>query len=809
MKNRKIDFRLLASLILFVSCCTFIKAQEIKWLRVSDLAVPVNDIGAIVEGEFTQGSTDYFSWPAIYGIHMECKRADALWIGCKNFDDPVENKIKSYKVIGAGPRPAPDRTNQIFEKEIKLYGKNPHPIVVVDDQNATENNIYDLLDDTDPNLIGDRMVLVKFNTSMGISVTQKTFQFVNSLHGNYVIRDYVFKNTGIYNRNGDVKEQTLQDVWFYWLYRWAFSGEANDGFNLGWAAWSDTWGNSTINHSFGEDVTAPEFTDPSSPIYQMRGYYSWRGPNKERPVSYAEDWGLPNETKDGVMAAAKYAGIITLHADKNPKDTEDDILQPKNTWYISSDISITNANSQYDEVFMADRFAAMSEGHPPAGQHNDDVVDDDYPINYTDPRRQTGGGVSQEQGFGPYTLAPGDSIHIVFAEAVAGLSREKNREVGANWLQYYNQNPNLPTLVLPNGSTTNDYNDYKRKWVETCKDSIIKTLRLIKLNYESGYTLPGAPPPPGNFTVTSGGDRIRLTWSNESESDPKFNGYVIYRSQGNVKDGTTKYIKIFECTRSNAVNSFDDVTAQRGNDYYYYIQAKDDGSQNPVNPGQPIYSSALWTVTSVEATLQRPAEPENPIAPDADTTYWKSLAQSTGLWIYGDDYSQGQVVTYNNSDYYCFASITSDTIPPDQNSTYWKLITIKGGWISGSGYKAYDAVTYNGANYITLYAISAGKGLELVRIVPNPYDIRSRLFQFGENSQYDRIAFYGLPPVCKLKIFTERGDLIWEKDHTRGTGDELWDSKTSSGQIIASGIYILYVETPEGKSVFRKFVVIR
>ena len=99
--------------------------------------------------------------------------------------------------------------------------------------------------------------------------------------------------------------------------------------------------------------------------------------------------------------------------------------------------------------------------------------------------------------------------------------------------------------------------------------------------------------------------------------------------------------------------------------------------------------------------------------------------------------------------------------------------------------------------------------MELVRIVPNPYDIRSRLFQFGENSQYDRIAFYGLPPVCKLKIFTERGDLIWEKDHTRGTGDELWDSKTSSGQIIASGIYILYVETPEGKSVFRKFVVIR
>jgi hypothetical protein len=808
MKNRKFNIQLLASLIGFLSLCTLIQAQEIKWLRVSELAVPVNDIGSIVEGEFTQGSTDYFSWPAKYGIHQECKRADGLWIGCKNFDDPVEHKIKSYKVIGAGPRPAPDRINQIFEQEIKLYGKSPHPIVVVDDQNATENNIYDVLDDIDPNLVGDRMVLVKFNTSMGISVTQKTFQFVNSVHGNYVIRDYVFKNTGIYNRNGDVKEQTLQDVWFYWLYRWAFSGEANSGYALGWAAWSDTWGNSTINHSFGEDPTAPEFADPSSPIYQMRGFYSWRGPNRDRSVSYAEDWGLPNETEDGTMAAAKYAGVVTLYADKSPQNATDDILQPKNTWYISSDISITNANSQYDEVFMADRYAAMSEGHPPAGMHHDDVVDDDYPINYSDPRRQSGGGVSEGQGFGPYTMAPGDSIHIVFAEAVAGLSREKNREIGANWVQYYNQSPNLPALILPDGSTTNDKDLYKRRWVETCKDSVINALRAAKLNYESKYTLPGAPPPPGNFTVTSGGDRIRLTWSNEAESDPKFNGYVIYRSQGNVLDRTTRYIKIFECNASNAVNSFDDVTAQRGNDYYYYIQTKDDGSQNPINPGQPIYSSPLWTVTSVEATLQRPAEPENPVAPDADTTYWKMITDK-GPWISGSDYLTYDLVTFNNQYYVSLTSNSNSVATPDTDYAYWKPVQSKGEWVSGSGYKAYNMVTYNGLTYITLYAISEGKGLELVRVVPNPYDIRSRLFQFGENSQYDRIAFFGLPPVCKLKIYTERGDLIWEKDHTRGTGDELWDSKTSSGQIIASGIYILYVETPLGKSVFRKFVVIR
>jgi hypothetical protein len=116
-----------------------------------------------------------------------------------------------------------------------------------------------------------------------------------------------------------------------------------------------------------------------------------------------------------------------------------------------------------------------------------------------------------------------------------------------------------------------------------------------------------------------------------------------------------------------------------------------------------------------------------------------------------------------------------------------------------------------------------GLAIEEVRVVPNPYDIRARSLQFGDESQYDRIAFYGLPGQCSLKIFTERGDLIWEKEHTDGSGDELWDSLTSSRQIVVSGIYILYVEVTEdimndetgekifskGESVMRKFVIIR
>ncbi|MBN1895498.1 fibronectin, partial [bacterium] len=309
----------------------------------------------------------------------------------------------------------------------------------------------------------------------------------------------------------------------------------------------------------------------------------------------------------------------------------------------------------------------------------------------------------------------GDSIHIVLAGAVAGLSRGKNREVGAKWLEYYN-GTGTPALVMPDGSTTTNHTEYKKAWVLTCRDSLMQTFRRALRNFKSGYAIPQPPPPPKTFEVASGGDRITLSWSNEAESDPNFDGYVIYRSEGNVLVPKTVYREIFRCGNADAVNTFNDTTAVRNFDYYYFIQSKNDGSTNDIEPGKPLTSGMFWTLTTRPARLLR----------------------------------------------------------------------------------------------------TAADSLSQVRVVPNPYDIRARVWQFGKDSQYDRIAFNGLPPMCKIRVFTERGDLIWETDHTNGSGDEIWDSMTQSRQIIVSGIYILHVEVTEdrpgfkkGDSVIRKFVVIR
>ena len=75
--------------------------------------------------------------------------------------------------------------------------------------------------------------------------------------------------------------------------------------------------------------------------------------------------------------------------------------------------------------------------------------------------------------------------------------------------------------------------------------------------------------------------------------------------------------------------------------------------------------------------------------------------------------------------------------------------------------------------------------------------------------------FLNLPPECTIKIYNESGDLMQTIEHTDGSGDEAWGnlldehSATSSGQIIVSGLYLAYIETPEGEQTIVKFAVVR
>ena len=699
--NKKVQILpLVIAFLLITGSLAVLHGQEQRWIRVGDTQCYFRDYGCEPEEDI-----DFLTWPTLYGDRQYTTRQKGFWMGATDFNDPVENKFKSVKVIGAGPRLSDNQLTMIFPLSIQLIGRYYHPTVVVDGQIGTNNTLYDDLDVLDENLICDRMVVSKFNTSLGVSVTRKIMAFTQQNHDDYFIHDYVLTNTGIYNKAGDIYEQTLNEFWAYFTYRYAFSGVTTEGYGATWGSFGSEWGSSTLVHNFTEN-------DPEG----FTGYYAWYGPTNGwgHTLTPAEDWGCPDHEETGVLGSAKYTGGTVLFASKNPQNYDvNDPNQPATTAYTGSDgTPMEAAVSQYNESFMQGRYDIMSEGHLDQSMADaffqdlgNDAYVDDWVSTATYRNTNSTGSASQGQGFGPYTLAPGDSIHIVFVEGVSGISWEKCREVGANWYAYFRDLPNKPELIMPDGSEASDnneygyeaYNAYKRAWCDTGADSVVQMLLNAKSNYESGYNIPQPPPAPDQFTIQSGGDRIRLSWSDNAASWPNFDGYVIYRSEGSVKDYKTVYEKLWECDASNVTHTYDDTSAARGFNYYYYIQSRDDGSTNDIHPGVPLYSSKFLTLTTVAAYLRRPA----------------------------------------------------------------------------------------------------GTSIEEVRVVPNPYDIRARALQFGDDFQYDRIAFYGLPPVCDVKVFTERGDLIWQKYHDDGSGDELWDSLTSSGQIIVSGIYLLYVEATE------------
>jgi hypothetical protein len=657
--------------------------QGVRWFRVGELRSWYSSYGCEMEigrtGQATE-QNDGLIWPAEWKYQNNVA-GKGMWLGTTNYYDRTLQTTVPYKVVAVGTRTT-DPVNEIMPVSFKMYGRFLSPNVVVDGLTATDNALNDEVDEVDPTLKPDRMIVNELNTYIGITIRRKLMAFSQQDHDNYFIYDYVLKNTGIVNNNGTIENKTLTGVVLFFETRYAFG---NESFKNNWFPSNNIdWGRNAMDQVIG--------TDPTASGFDLRAEYSWYG--KHSQSSLPDDIGLPyyyGGQGDGHFGGVQYAGTVTIHADKSSSDASDDPYQPKTTMYMGSDGG-PQTNNQFDPVQMGRKYTAMTVGH--AIQTQADAVGSGFANSWG----SDAGGYAQTKAYGPYTLAPGDSVHIVMADGVSGLHRDSAYSLGKQWLNGHLGTQS--TFKLPNGSTTTDPDVFKDAWIKTGEDSLLQTFRRARSNFNSGYQIPLPPPPPGLFEVKSGGDRIRLTWS--AVAWPNLVGYDVYRATGRPD---TFYTNIYSCNSS--VTTYDDVSAFRGRDYYYYVVSRDDGS---THGGVPLVSSKFYTMTNKPAFLRRPA----------------------------------------------------------------KLTT-----------------------------------MDSIRVVPNPYNHSAAIAGMYFTSNPDRIAFYGLPPVCTIKLYTERGDLINTLTHNDGSGDQLWDSRTSSEQIIVSGLYIAVFQTPDGETAIRKFVVIR
>jgi hypothetical protein len=132
------------------------------------------------------------------------------------------------------------------------------------------------------------------------------------------------------------------------------------------------------------------------------------------------------------------------------------------------------------------------------------------------------------------------------------------------------------------------------------------------------------------------------------------------------------------------------------------------------------------------------------------------------------------------------------------------------------------------ANAVTTAKKDLKKGLDDIKVVPNPYYGREEAYQA---SLFDkRVKFTNLPAGCTIKIFTVAGDMIASISHnsasnndrrnvspldltgtpaSASTSIEHWNLQNADGKFVASGMYIALVDAPGIGKKLVKFAVIQ
>lgn len=571
-----------------------------KWLSAGSLHNWYSEIGSECEVcGFVGRQQDGLRWPGIYRF-TDSQAAKALWIGATNVTDDLGTNYP-YRVVHIGPRVSGG--GEFFPLRFDLISRLPPTSVLVDGA-ISEPEAAMATDYDDPTIESDVMIVNETNSLLGISMERRILQFTQQYHDNYHILEYTFTNTGNTDDDPDIElpNQTLEGVYFFFQWRLSVAKETRYVIGNG-----TSWGLNAMLDTRGDGVKV----DP--PDENFRAQFVWHG--NFPPFNAYDNIGgpilpealpalniAPTDTT-GRLGASQFVGVVTLHADTSPSDPTDDPNQPTTTSWIGSDDPYTSQNDAFNPSKMEVEYEVMSAGHKEP--RHVDVVEPSGMAGFLDPVGDpslgTPGGFSNANGYGPYTMAPGESIRIVLAEASAGLSREANRAIGRAYKES-GANDSAPITFNVGGQS---HTMTKNEWVFTSRDSLFQTFRRALANYESDYAIPRGPAAPSVFEVDGGGDRILLSWSPHA-TEPLPESWEIYRAQGRF-DSTYTLVH----TASSGDTSFEDTTPIRGIDYYYYMVAVGDAGQNDgtgLTPsGRSLRSSRYATQTYTPTRLKRPA----------------------------------------------------------------------------------------------------------------------------------------------------------------------------------------------------------
>jgi hypothetical protein len=421
----------------------------------------------------------------------------------------------------------------------------------------------------DPKLPADMMIELRYKAAPGLDVLKRSYSFSNPNHDDYVIIYNRFLCTFDWDQDPEPEtatNQKLEDVYF--VFGYCFQTAAG------------TWITYSRWYEEGKDdwTTYEEYSPKLVPGGRKLAIsYAWDGDHPD--ITEFEAGGRPfDDTGDPRFAigeegstpmpsaefvSSTYAGFAALHADRSPQDRTDDVTQPVS---VIGNMSIYNVwDSDFPGFATEWDWAASGtkqKVEDQAGWPDDASAQEaEYPF----------------QAFGPYDLALGDSVVIVYAIGVNGISRSSAIEKGLAWRSWYRGEA---------GATFDDA--AKNQLLASGKDSLFQTLDRALWAWNQKLNIPDPLPAP-DLTVKSGPNRIDLEWEDLSKvadfdaGAPDLAGYRVYRKRGNFLTDEDSELNaqgthllwelIAEVPASQT--TYTDNNVIRGEAYHYAVTATD------------------------------------------------------------------------------------------------------------------------------------------------------------------------------------------------------------------------------------------
>ncbi|MCC6397847.1 MAG: T9SS type A sorting domain-containing protein [Bacteroidetes bacterium] len=453
---------------------------------------------------------------------------------------------------------------------------------------------------------------------------------------------------------------------------------------------------------------APIFQNPN--IFDAdRHYYDPR-----LQLAYGtDDDGYEGDPDGGTIPTAQipWAGVIALRMAGPTKS-----VKTYDAFHFWMEATTPRGNGASKEWYFRYNLANIGDPH----DSDDDGIDDDFDENGIPDETEAGQGYYlgvgadgiQVLGSDSLTLAPGEADTVIVA-TVFGSSRK----------------------------------------------ALFSNAERVRNLYESGWKTVKPPRAP-RLEVVPGDGRTTLFWSTESERDPDFEGYKIYRSQDDgVTWGTETFTDFAGTVRYIPMEQYDLANGVTG--YYRTLPEYawfDLGSDRGLPPVRVIGADTL--------SVFQPGDTVRVFVDDGVTNGLRYR-------YYVAAYDSGNAI-----------------VGPLENTP--------------------SSTPAQGTNTVDIVprAPLSTESLAAVRVVPNPYVIASG----WEKDREKQLQFTHLPSQATIKIFNTAGEIVRVLTHSAASGIApsiaTWDLKNESRQLVAPGLYFYHIDSPIGTAQ-GKFIVIQ